>query len=182
MFPAIWAEWIHHNKVLELFFQIHSITEACYGCDRRDRYDNGEDTINYKNDTIFHSLILDSLIGFLTLAILHRNYITFNIDNLQFLKSKESVWMNLSAFDSNSRNFENRFKNTYYFIIQPDGLENIFNLNLFDETLLPLSHNWKSNYFNDCSREYLYDPVSKEYIANHGSDQFCQCPHCNGML
>ena len=74
--PALWAGWYTGSKTGEVFFQIPGVTPACFRCCTSSRYlanEQGEVKASSNGNTIFHSQFLDSLIGFVALAILHHD-------------------------------------------------------------------------------------------------------------
>lgn len=74
--PALWAGWYAKSRTAEIFFQIPGYTPACFRCAVSSRYEAQEQkriAISSHCNTIFHSELLDSYIGFLTLGILHRD-------------------------------------------------------------------------------------------------------------
>ena len=73
--PAIWSGWYEMSRTAELFFQIPDYTTACYRCACSSRYianEVEEVKASSNSNTIFHSMLLDSFIGMMSLAILHR--------------------------------------------------------------------------------------------------------------
>lgn len=75
--PALWAGWYAKSRTAEMFFQIPHYTPACFRCAVSSRYvanEKEEVVVSSQCNTVFHSELLDSYIGLLTLAILHRNY------------------------------------------------------------------------------------------------------------
>jgi len=74
--PAIWSGWYQNSYTAELFFQVPQYTPACFRCATSSRYLmnlNKEFKASSNGNTIFHSQLLDSLIGMMTMGILHRN-------------------------------------------------------------------------------------------------------------
>lgn len=76
--PAIWAGYYEKSHCAEIVFTIPGVTPACFRCAVSPRYkmqNNSIDEIKVSSDcnTIFHSQLLDSLIGILAMAILHNN-------------------------------------------------------------------------------------------------------------
>ncbi len=75
--PAIFALMYEKARACEITFSIPGITKGCHRCATSSRYAAYKD--GYKNDissagsTIFHTYYLNSAIGLLTLAILHRS-------------------------------------------------------------------------------------------------------------
>jgi molybdopterin/thiamine biosynthesis adenylyltransferase len=159
--PAIWAGWYMHSRTAELFFQIPNYTTSCFRCAASSRYianEQEEVKISSSSNTIFHSQLLDSLIGMILLAILHRS--TSDIEGAQ----------------------EKEFKTFFDALTQQDGVitHNFFQFKnhpmggspFFDSTfskLGPILPTFVS-YWQFCDAElktndYLYD-----------------CPDCNGLL
>ena len=74
--PALWSGWYQDSYTAELFFQIPKYTPACFRCATSSRYVinlKGEVKASSNGNTIFHSQLLDALIGMLTMGILHRD-------------------------------------------------------------------------------------------------------------
>lgn len=74
--PAIWGGYYEKSQCAEIIFYIPDVTPACFRCITPSRYEaQSKETINVssKSNTIFHSMLIDSLIGKLALAILHNN-------------------------------------------------------------------------------------------------------------
>ena len=74
--PAIWAGFYAKSRTLELFFSIPKYTSSCFRCCASSRYiDNKDEEIKVSSNcnTIFHSQLLDSFIGLVAMAILHRD-------------------------------------------------------------------------------------------------------------
>lgn len=72
--PAMWSGWYNHSRTAELFFQIPEFTTACFRCMASSRYianQEEEVKVSSNSNTIFHSQLLDSFIGMVSLAILH---------------------------------------------------------------------------------------------------------------
>ncbi|MEM7085231.1 MAG: ThiF family adenylyltransferase [Bacteroidota bacterium] len=76
MKPAIWGGWYAKSRTAEIFFQVPDYTPGCFRCAVSSRYIANEKKvipISSQCNTIFHSELLDSYLGFLALGILHRN-------------------------------------------------------------------------------------------------------------
>lgn len=74
--PAIWSGWYEGSRTAELFFQVPDYTTACFRCACSSRYianEKEEVKASSNSNTIFHSELLDSFIGMISLAILHRS-------------------------------------------------------------------------------------------------------------
>jgi molybdopterin/thiamine biosynthesis adenylyltransferase len=74
--PTIWSGWYAKSRTAELFFQIPNYTKSCFRCCMSSRYianEKEEIKVSSNCNTIFHSQLLDGFIGFIALAILHRN-------------------------------------------------------------------------------------------------------------
>jgi len=87
--PALWAGWYAKSRTAELFFQIPRYTPACFRCAVSSRYkaqSKQEINISSQSNTIFHSALLDSYIGLLTLGILHRDYPDQTRESVRFFK------------------------------------------------------------------------------------------------
>ncbi|UOY05012.1 ThiF family adenylyltransferase [Muricauda sp. SCSIO 64092] len=88
--PALWAGWYAKSRTAEIFFQIPGFTPACFRCAVSSRYKANEQkqvVVSSQCNTIFHSELLDSLIGLLTLAILHRNSTDMTKESVRFFHS-----------------------------------------------------------------------------------------------
>ena len=78
--PALFAGWYRYSQTAEIFFQIPEYTPACYRCAVSSRYQTHDvglvdlKLLTSNRNTIFHSELLDSYIGLLTLGILHRDH------------------------------------------------------------------------------------------------------------
>lgn len=74
--PALWAGWYAKSRTAEIFFLVPRYTPSCFRCAVSSRYlAQAEQTVEISSscNTIFHSALLDSYIGLLTLAILHHS-------------------------------------------------------------------------------------------------------------
>lgn len=75
--PGVFAMMYERARCSEISFVIPGITPGCHRCavsSRYKAYENGyKNDINSKGSTIFHTQYLNSVIGLLVLAILHRN-------------------------------------------------------------------------------------------------------------
>lgn len=76
--PAIWAGFYARSRCAEVVFTIPGTTPACFRCAVSPRYkaqaeSNGGIAVSSNCNTVFHSQILDAMVGMLTMAILHRN-------------------------------------------------------------------------------------------------------------
>jgi len=79
---GVWAGYYTLSRAAELFFYIPGITESCFRCAVSSRYEaqaKRRIKISSSANTIFHSNLLDSYIGFIVLAILHND-----IDGYEF--------------------------------------------------------------------------------------------------
>ncbi|GGG19754.1 hypothetical protein GCM10011344_20580 [Dokdonia pacifica] len=75
--PALWGGWYAHSRTAEIVYQVPQFTPSCFRCAVSPRYkanEKEEVQISSNANTIFHSELLDSMIGMLVMAILHRNY------------------------------------------------------------------------------------------------------------
>ena len=96
--PAIWAGWYAKSRTAELFFQVPEVTPACFRCMASSRYlanEKEEIQVSSNCNTIFHSQLLDALIGFVVMGILHVNHSTNNdeepLESIQFLNEMKST-------------------------------------------------------------------------------------------
>lgn len=153
---AIWAGWYAQSRTAELFFQIPHFTPACFRCCASSRYianEKEEIKVSSNSNTIFHSQILDSLIGFVAMAIIHRN---------QKISQKE-----LAHFFKGMMNNEKVDYNFFQFKVHPDGGNSLFD-KAFDELGMN-AHNFVS----------YWQKVDAE-IPENGYDYVC--PDCQGKL
>lgn len=75
-FPAIWGGLYERGCAGEIIYTIPGYTEACYRCITSARYQgnlNEEVKVPSQASTVLHAHLLDAYIGFLALAILHRD-------------------------------------------------------------------------------------------------------------
>ena len=83
--PAVWGGFYAKSRMGEVFFQIEECTPACFRCCMSARYLANKDTeikVSSSCNTIFHSEFLDSILGFISMAIVHRN----SLAELEFRK------------------------------------------------------------------------------------------------
>lgn len=165
--PAIWGGWYEGSRTAELFFQVPDYTTACYRCACSSRYianEKQEVKASSNSNTIFHSQILDSLIGFTSLAILHRskNGFVSPIDlRLRKCNEFEKFWKGmLDENDQVSYNF-------FQFKAHPFGGNS-----LFDKAYEHL--NGKAQNFIS----FWQNPDAELKVNGYSYD----CPDCNGIL
>lgn len=84
--PAIWAGFYEKSHAAEIGFTIPKITPSCFRCMVSPRYEaqNSSDEeikISSNCNTIFHSMLLDSYVGILVMAILHNGTKGFEFSN-----------------------------------------------------------------------------------------------------
>ena len=165
--PAIWSGWYEGSRTAELFFQVPDYTTACFRCACSSRYianEKEEVKASSNSNTIFHSQILDSLIGFTSLAILHRskNGFVSPIDlGLRKCNEFEKFWKGmLDENDQVSYNF-------FQFKAHPFGGNS-----LFDKAYEHL--NGKAQTFIS----FWQKPDAELKINGYSYD----CPDCNGIL
>ena len=84
--PAIWAGYYEKSRAAEIGFTIPKITPSCFRCMVSPRYEvqnnsNEEIKVSSNCNTIFHSLLLDSYVGMLVMAILHNDTTGFEFSN-----------------------------------------------------------------------------------------------------
>lgn len=165
--PAIWSGWYEGSRTAELFFQIPDYTTACFRCACSSRYvanEKEEVKASSNSNTIFHSQLLDSLIGFTSLAILHRskNGFVSPIDlGLRKCNEFEKFWKGM--LDKNDQVFYNFFQ----FKAHPFGGNS-----LFDKAYEHLGGNAQNfiSYWQKADAE----------LKINGYDY--NCPDCNGIL
>ena len=165
--PAIWSGWYEGSRTAELFFQVPDYTTACFRCACSSRYISNEKEevkASSNSNTIFHSQILDSLIAFTSLAILHRskNGFVSPIDlGLRKCNEFEKFWKGmLDENDQVSYNF-------FQFKAHPFGGNS-----LFDKAYEHL--NGKAQTFIS----FWQKPDAELKINGYSYD----CPDCNGIL
>ncbi len=120
--PAIWAGWYAHSRTAELFFQIPSVTPACFRCATSSRYkanEKKEVQVSSQSNTILHSQLLDTLIGFITLGIIHRSHSKDRFESARFYTSLQKngvIDRNFFQFkahpDGGNRLFDAAFENS----------------------------------------------------------------------
>ncbi|MCA0349572.1 MAG: ThiF family adenylyltransferase [Bacteroidetes bacterium] len=159
--PAIWSGWYAQSRTAELFFQVPDYTTACFRCAASSRYKANEQEevkITSNCNTIFHSQLLDSLIGMMSLAILHRKTNTMDVKTMN---EYELFWDSLvSKGGTTPYNF-------YQFKAHPMGGNNLFNK--------AYSH------FGKHSGVFMsYWQNAEAELKIHGYDY--DCPDCKGTL
>lgn len=159
--PAIWSGWYTQSRTAELFYQIPGHTTACFRCAASSRYkanEHQEVKITSNCNTIFHSQLLDSLIGMMVLAILHRNA---NTDDVKTSKEYKLFWDSLVPKQGSTP------LNFFQFKVHPMGGNK-----LFEKAYSHLgmsAHNFTS-YWQNAEAE----------LKINGYDY--DCPDCNGKL
>jgi hypothetical protein len=165
--PAIWSGWYEGSRTAELFFQVPDYTTACFRCACSSRYlanEKEEVKASSNANTAFHSMLLDSLIGFIILAILHRSRNAFAspIDlGLRKCNEFEKFWKGI--LDKNDQVFYNFFQ----FKAHPLGGNS-----LFDKAYEHLNGNAQNfiSYWQKADAE----------LKINGYDY--DCPDCKGIL
>jgi len=158
--PALWSGWYAQSRTAELFFQVPDYTTACFRCAASSRYKANEEEevkISSNSNTIFHSQLLDSFIGMVSLAILHHR------TNATDENTKEYAlfWDALVSNDTTSP------YNFFQFKAHPMGGNN-----LFGKAYAHLgmhSHNFVS---------YWQNAEAELKINGYNYD----CPDCKGTL
>lgn len=84
--PCLFAGFYQDSRCFELFFYIPGVTPACFRCAVSPRYiaqnnAGSEILVPSNSNTIFHSMLLDSFIGIIALAILNNNTTGFVYSN-----------------------------------------------------------------------------------------------------
>lgn len=164
--PAIWAGWYAQSRTAELFFQIPEHTCACFRCAASSRYKANEETevvVSSNSNTIFHSMLLDSFIGMIALAILHRS----KIDRIHYLPWSPEVKGYELFWDAFAFKRGTTPPNFFQFKAHPFGGNK-----LFDNAYCQLdihSHNFVS---------YWQSADAELKINGYNYD----CPDCNGSL
>lgn len=159
--PAIWAGWYAQSRTAELFFQVPKFTTACFRCAASSRYKANEQEeikISSNSNTVFHSQLLDSFIGMMSLAILHRNS---NTTDVKTMNEYELFWNSLVSKDGATA------YNFFQFKAHPMGGNN-----LFDKAYSHLGKH--SGIF----MSYWQNAEAELKIHNYDYD----CPDCKGTL
>lgn len=155
--PALWGGWYAQSRTAEIFFQVPTYTPSCFRCAVSPRYkanEKEEISVSSNANTIFHSELLDSMIGMLTMAILHRHY-TGSED-------KESALMFQSLLDA-------------------DG---VLRHNLLQFKVHPLGGNplFEQAYTSLGEVAQLFTPMWQEIEPELLPDYEKDCPDCKGTL
>lgn len=110
--PAIWAGFYEASECAEIVFYIPGVTPACFRCVVAPRYEaqaKEEIHISSACNTMFHSQLLDSLVGMLTLAILHNNTPGYKYSEWFGDKWEQNLIQFKCSPDYESRLFDNMF-------------------------------------------------------------------------
>lgn len=167
--PAIWSGWYEGSRTAELFFQVPDYTTACFRCACSSRYianEKEEVKASSNSNTIFHSMLLDSFIGIMSLSILHRSRVKSGFISLIDLGLRkcnefEKFWRGmLDENDQVSYNF-------FQFKAHPFGGNK-----LFEDAYNSLGHH-SENFIS------FWQEAEAELKIN-GYDY--DCPDCNGAL
>lgn len=161
--PAVWAGWYAKSRTAEVFFQVPYYTKACFRCCASSRYkinESEEIKISSNSNTIFHSQLLDALIGMIGLAILNRYKGQASEDN-PTLNEYEQFFEHMRSKDGTLE------YNFFQFKAHPDGGNKLFK-NAFGHLGMS-AHNFNA-YWQNVEAEleingYTYD-----------------CPDCYGRL
>lgn len=100
--PAIFAGYYEKSRCLEIFFYIPGVTPSCFRCATSPRYEyqkNDSFKANSFSNTIFHSMLLDSIIGMLSMAILHKDIDGYEFSNW-FGKSYKKNFLQMKVHPS----------------------------------------------------------------------------------
>ena len=158
--PSLWAGWYVRSRTAEVFFQIPNYTPACFRCAVSSRYKSyslgltdGNLPIRSVCNTIFHSELLDSYIGLLTLGILHREHPDTDLESVRFFKGL------LNEDGTLDYNF-------FHLKVHPEGGNP-----LFDRLYDPIGK--QAQNFIAC-----WQKVEPELAPKYEED----CPDCGGML
>lgn len=159
--PAIWAGWYAKSRTSEVFFQIPNYTPACFRCAASSRYkanEKEEIKVSSNCNTIFHSQLLDSLIGFIALPILHKNYVQNNDEAMpEFAKILEAMKAKNGVIDYNF----------FQFKVHPNGGNKLFD----------------NAYKNFIRQARIFTPYFQKVepeLKSFGYDY--DCPDCQGKL
>lgn len=165
--PAIWAGWYRESITAELFFQVPEFTTACFRCACSSRYianEKMEVQVSSNCNTIFHSMLLDSFIGMVSMGILHRskeNRIGTPLPDMS-MKIYDLFWEHMKDEKRTSIPF-----NFFQFKVQSWGGNILFNKAY--SHLGMHSHNFVS---------YWQRADAELKINGYNYD----CPDCNGSL
>lgn len=165
--PAIWAGWYAQSRTAEVFFQTPGYTYSCFRCMASSRYmanQEQEVKVSSNSNTIFHSQLLDSFIGMLSLAILHTNpkpFIPYYVISKEHPNEYEAFWESLL---DGKRNVPYNF---FQFKVHPQGGNNLFDKSY--KSLGMSAHNFVSH----------WQKAEAEIIDNGYS---YNCPDCDGSL
>ncbi|MEM6719189.1 MAG: ThiF family adenylyltransferase [Bacteroidota bacterium] len=154
--PALWAGWYAHSRTAEIFFQVPQDTPSCFRCAVSSRYaanQKKEVTVSSNANTIFHSELLDSYIGMLTLAILHR-------DNKKEDKECKRFYKSLFDVDGVLRH------NFLQFKVHPLGGNPLFD----------------AAYANLGKTAQLFTPIWQRIDPELTPKYEQDCPDCRGIL
>lgn len=163
--PAIWAGWYEKSRTAELFFQVPGLTKACFRCACSSRYKANEVKevkASSSCNTIFHSMLLDSLIGMMSLAILHRheeNRLKTPLATT-YLREYDEFWESMKQENGTVPNF-------FQFKAHPMGGNALFNKAY--EHLGTHAHNFIS---------WWQNADAELKVNGYGYD----CPDCKGKL
>ncbi len=169
--PAIWAGWYAKSRTAELFFQFPKVTPACFRCCMSSRYianEKKEVEISSNCNTIFHSQLLDSLIGFVAISILHQNHfekISAEIHGapIHLVPKKNESFYLLHSLTRGSDTIDNNF---FQFKAHPLGGNKLFKTAFGS---LGMSTNSFVSFWQEIEAE----------IPKNGYEL---CPDCNGIL
>ena len=158
--PTIWSGWYAKSRTAELFFQIPYFTESCFRCCMSARYimnKKKEIKVSSNCNTIFHSQLLDGFIGFIALAILHRNHpVNDGDESLEFAQ------------------FFNEMKNK----------NDIIEYNFFQFKVHPLGGNtlFDKAYKNSDMNSHNFVSYWQKIEAEIPKNGYKLCPDCRGKL
>lgn len=118
--PAIWGGFYAASQCAEIVFYIPEVTPACFRCVVASRYEaqakaKEEIKVSSNCNTMFHSQMLDSMIGMLVLAILHNDRPGYTFSNYfeapwvqNLIQFKVSPDYESQLFDALTQNTEGR--------------------------------------------------------------------------
>ena len=113
--PAIWGGFYEKSQCAEIVFYIPDVTPACFRCAVAPRYAvqaEGEVKVSSNCNTIFHSMLLDSMVGMLVMAILHNDTEGFEFSGYFGDYWDQNLIQFKCALDYPSRLFGEMFMNT----------------------------------------------------------------------
>jgi len=115
--PAVFATMYEKARCSEVFFWIPGVTPGCFRCAVSSRYkayyeEHYVNNIQAQAFTILHVQYLNSIIGLITLAIIHRNFVNLELGNW-FGDNWDKNFVQIRMHPRYSMNKENLFYRTF---------------------------------------------------------------------